>query len=99
MAKLIAEGYELLEPGNYKLEVLEAALINEFQPQIRLRLRVVAGENKDFVFTDFANRGSENGVRVGTKSFEIFEACLNRRPAASDELDTDDLIGKRFEAR
>jgi hypothetical protein len=37
-------------------------------------------------------------VKVGTKAWDIFEACLNRHLAPDEELDTKDLIGKRFEA-
>jgi hypothetical protein len=100
MAKLKAEGYRLLDPGTYVVEVVEAAPINEYQPQVRLELRVVAGERKDFTFTDYANCSSDGGgVKMGTKAWDIFETCLNRRLAVNDELDTDDLIGKRFEAR
>lgn len=99
MVKFVAEGYDLLEPGDYRLEVVDAAPVNEYGPQIKFTLRVVDGENKGFVFTDFANRGSENGVKVGTKSWDFFQACSNRRLAVSDVLDTADLIGKRFEAR
>src|SRR5829696_6367323 len=58
MAKLTAHGYELLEPGRYVLEVVEA----------------------------------------GTKAWDIFEACLNTRLSPDEELDTDDLVGKRFHA-
>lgn len=99
MAKFVAEGYDLLDPGHYRLEVVDAAPVNEYGPQIKFTLRVVEGENKGFVFTDFANCGSENGVRVGTKSWDFFQACLNRRLAVSDVLDTADLIGKRFWAK
>jgi hypothetical protein len=99
MTKLKAEGYRLLDPGTYVVEVVEAAPINVYEPQIRLELRVVEGERKGFTFTDYANCGSEDGVKMGTKAWDIFEACLNRRLAVNDELDTDDLIGKKFEAR
>jgi hypothetical protein len=37
-------------------------------------------------------------VKVSTKAWDVFEACLNQRLAADEELDTEDLIGKRFEA-
>jgi hypothetical protein len=99
LAKFVAEGYDVLNPGHYRLGVVDVTPVNEYGPQIKFTLRVVDGENKGFVFTDFANRGSENGVRVGTKSWDFFQACSNRRLAVSDVLDTADLIGKRFEAR
>ena len=51
-----------------------------------------------FEFTDYPSRGVEDGVKVGTKAWDIFEACLNRRLTPDEELDTDDLIGKKFEA-
>lgn len=100
MVKLKAKGHELLDPGTYLLKVIEAAPINEYEPQIRLKLRVAAGERKGFTFVDYPNLGgSENGVKLGTKAFDIFQACLNRRISIDEQLDTDDLISKKFEAR
>src|SRR5215212_1710146 len=98
MAKLRAQGYELLPPGRYVLEVVEAEAVSEYGPQLRLKLRVAEGEHEGFEFTDYPNRGAEDGVKVGTKAWDVFEACLNARLAPDAELDTDNLIGKRFEA-
>jgi hypothetical protein len=98
MTKLMAQGYELLGPGRYVLEVKEAEAVNEYGPQLKLRLRVAEGEHEGFEFTDYPNSGAEDGVKVGTKAWDIFEACLNQSLSPDEELDTDDLIGKRFEA-
>jgi len=98
VAKLHARGYELLDPSRYVLEVIEAEAVNEYGPQLRLKLRVTEGEHKGFEFTDYPNRGAEDSVKVGTKTWDIFQACLNQQLAPDEELDTDDLIGKRFEA-
>jgi len=98
VAKLTAQGYELLDSGRYVLEVVEAEVVDEYGPQLRLKLRVAEGEHEGFEFTDYPNRGAEDGVKVGTKSWDVFEACLNQRLAPDEELDTDNLIGKRFEA-
>jgi hypothetical protein len=98
VAKLTAQGYELLDPGRYVLEVVEAEPVNEYGPQLRLKLRVAEGEHEGVEFTDYPNRGAENGVKVGTKAWDIFEACLNQRLSPDEELDTDGLAGKRFEA-
>jgi len=98
VVKLTAQGYELLDSGRYVLEVVEAEAVNEYGPQLRLKLRVAEGEHEGFEFTDYPNRGAEDGVKVGTKAWDIFEACLNQRLAPDEELDTEDLIGKRFEA-
>ena len=46
MAKLTAHGYEVLNPGRYVLEVVEAEAVNEYGPQLRLRLRVAEGEHQ-----------------------------------------------------
>jgi len=94
----MAQGYELLAPGRYVLEVVEAEAVNDYGPQLRLRLRVAEGEYEGFGFTDYPNRGAEDGVKVGTKAWDIFEACLNQRLAPDEELDTEDLIGKGSEA-
>ena len=99
MVKLKTQGYEVLNPGTYLLEVVEAEPTNLYKPQIQLRLRVAAGEHKGFMFTDYVNCGSEDGVKVGTKAWDVFEACLDRRLSTNEELDTDDLSGKRFVAR
>jgi len=96
MAKLTAQGFELLDSGRYVLEVVEAEAVNEYGPQ--LRLRVAEGEHEGFEFTDYPNRGAEDSVKVGTKAWDIFEACLNQRLSSEEELDTENLIGKRFEA-
>lgn len=98
MAKLTAQGYELLDSGRYVLEVVEAEAVSEYGPQLRLKLRVAEGEHEGFEFTDYPNRGAEDGVKVGTKAWDIFEACLNQRLSPDEELDTEDLIGKKFEA-
>ncbi len=37
-------------------------------------------------------------MKVSTKAWDIFQACLNTHLAPDEELDTEDLIGKRFEA-
>ena len=98
MTKLMAQGYELLSPGRYVLEVVEAEPVNEYGPQLKLRLRVAEGENEGFEFVDYPNRGAEDGVKVGTKAWDVFEACLDTRLAPDEELDTNELIGKRFQA-
>jgi hypothetical protein len=98
VAKLTTQGYELLDSGRYVLEVVEAEAVNEYGPQLRLKLRVAEGEHEGFEFTDYPNRGAKDGVKVGTKAWDVFEACLNQRLAPDEELDTEDLIGKRFEA-
>jgi hypothetical protein len=98
MVKLTTQGYEVLDPGRYVLEVVEAEPVDEFGPQLRLRLRVAKGEHKGFEFVDYPNRGAKDGVKVGTKAWDIFEACLNTRLTPDEQLDTDDLIGKRLEA-
>ena len=98
MAKLTAQGHELLDPGRYVLEVVEAEAVSEYGPQLKLRLRVAEGEHKGFEFVDYPNRGAEDGVKVGTKAWDIFEACLETRLSPDEELDTDDLVGKRFHA-
>lgn len=98
MTILQAQGYELLDPGRYVLEVLEAEAVNEYGPQLKLKLRVVEGDKEGFEFTDYPNRGAENGVKAGTKSWDIFEACLNRRIAEGEPLNPDDLVGCKFQA-
>ena len=39
---------ELLDSGRYVLEVVEAEAVNEYGPQLRLRLRVAEGEHEGF---------------------------------------------------
>ena len=87
-----------MDPGRYVLEVVEAEPVDEYGPQLRLRLRVAEGEHEGFEFVDYPNRGAENGVKVSTKAWDVFQACLNTHLAPDEELDTDDLIGKRFQA-
>jgi hypothetical protein len=99
VTKLMAQGYKLLDPGRYVLEVLEAEAVNDYGPQLKLKLRVTEGEHEGFEFTDYPNRGAENGVKIGTKAWDLFEACLNTRLAEDEPLDTDDLIGKKLEAK
>ncbi len=98
MTKLTAQGYELLPPNRYVLEVMQAKPVNEYGPQLEVRNRIAEGEHQGFEFVDYPNRGVEDGVKVGTKAWDLFEACLNRRLSPDEELDTDDLVGKRFEA-
>ena len=98
MATLKAQGYELLDPSRYVLEVVEAEPVNEYGHQLKLKLRVAEGEHEGFEFVDYPNRGAEDGVKVSTKAWDIFEACLDVRLSPDEELDTDDLIGKKFQA-
>jgi hypothetical protein len=98
VTKLTAQGYELLPPNRYVLEIMQAKPVNEYGPQLEVRNRVAEGEYEGFEFTDYPNRGVEDGVKVGTKAWDIFEACLNRRLAPDEELDTENLIGKWYEA-
>ena len=98
VTKLTAQGYELLPPNRYVLEVMQAKPVNEYGPQLEVRDRVAEGEYEGFEFTDYPNRGVEDGVKVGTKAWNLFEACLDRRLSPDEELDTDDLVGKRYEA-
>jgi hypothetical protein len=98
MAKLTAQGHKLLDPGQYVLEVVEAEPIDRYGPQLKLRLRVAQGMREGFEFVDYSRRGTENGIKVGTKAWDIFEACLDRHLVPDEELDTDELIGKRFQA-
>src|ERR687889_2050738 len=98
VTKLTAQGYELSPPNRYVLEVMQAKPVNEYGPQLEVRNRVAEGEYEGFEFTDYPNRGVEDGVKVGTKAWDIFEACLDRRLAPDEELDTEDLSGKRYEA-
>ena len=99
MVKLRTERHEVLDPDTYQLEVVRAEPINVYGPQIKLTMRVADGERQGFIFTDYLNCGSENGVKVGTKAWVVFETCLGRRLSINEELDTDDLIGKTFVAR
>ena len=78
VTKLTAQGYELLPPGRHVLEVVEAKPVNEYGPQLEVRNRVAEGEYEGFEFTDYPNRGVEDGVKVATKAWDIFEACLDR---------------------
>ncbi len=87
-----------MDPGRYVLKVVEAEPVDEYGPQLKLRLRVAEGEHEGFEFIDYPNRGAEDGVKVGTKAWDVFQACLNMHLAPDEELDTDDLIGKRFQA-
>ena len=87
MVKLTAQGYELLPPGRYVLEVVEAEPVTEYGPQLRLRLRVAEGEHEGFEFVDYPNRGAEDGVKVSTKAWDIYEACLDRHIAPDEVLD------------
>lgn len=98
MAKLTTQGHELLPPNRYVLEVVEAEPVNEYGPQLRLKYRVAGGEYAGFEFVDYPNRGTEDGVKIGTKAWDIIEACEDRRLAPDEEFDTEDLIGKKFEA-
>jgi hypothetical protein len=98
VTKLKAQGYELLDPGHYVLEVTEAEPVNEYGPQLMLRLSVAEGEHEGFEFVDYPNRGAEDGVKVGTRAWDVFEAGLNRRLSPDEELDTEELIGKKLEA-
>ena len=98
MVKIKTSGHKLLEPGRYVLEVRSAELVDEYGPQLKLGLRVAEGENEGFVFFDYPTRAEDGSIKAGTKAWQIFEACLDRRLTPNDELDTDDLLGKRFEA-
>jgi hypothetical protein len=99
MAKVETKTYRLLEPGRYVLEVLSAELVDDYGKQIKLELQVAEGEEKGYVFFDYPNRDESDGtIAPNSKAWQIFEAALDRRLSLSEDLDTDDLIGKKFAA-
>jgi hypothetical protein len=69
VAKLVAQGYELLNSGRYVLQVVEAEAVNENGPQLRLKLRVAEDEHEGFEVSDYPNRVAEDGVKVGAKAW------------------------------
>jgi hypothetical protein len=99
MVKVKTSGYTLLEFCHYVLEVRSAEPVDDYGPQLKVGLRVAEGKNEGSSFFDYPSRAEDGSVKAGTKAWQIFEACLNRRLTPNDELDTDDLLGKRFEAR
>ncbi len=100
MPKLMTSGYDALDPGVYVLEVISADLaVSEFGPQLRLDLKVVGGEADGATMVDYSARGEDGSIRVGSKAWSIFEACLGRRLQQNEALDTDDIVGRRFRAR
>jgi hypothetical protein len=52
VTKLTAQGYELLPPGRYVLEIMQAKPVKEYGPQLEVRNRVAEGEYEGFEFTD-----------------------------------------------
>jgi hypothetical protein len=99
MAKVETKTYRLLEPGRYVLEILSGELVDDYGKQLKLELQVAAGEEKGYIFFDYPNRDQNDGsIAPNSKAWQIFEAALNRRLSLSEDLDTDDLIGKRFMA-
>jgi hypothetical protein len=99
MAKLETKNYRLLEPGRYVLEILSAELVEDYGPQIQLELEVAEGEEQGYVFFDYPNRDKNDGsVAPNSKAWQIFEATLDRRLSLGEDLDTDELVGKRFAA-
>ena len=62
MTKLTAQGYELLPPGRYVLEVVKAEPVNEYGPQLRLKLRVAEGEREGFGFSWITRTGAPRTV-------------------------------------
>jgi hypothetical protein len=98
MVKIRTSGYKLLEPDRYVLEVRSAEPVEDYGPQLKLGLRVVEGKNEGHSFFDYPTRAEDGTIKVGTKAWEIFEACLNTQLTPNEEFDTDGLIGKRFEA-
>jgi hypothetical protein len=99
MAKVHTKTYRLLEPGRYILEILSAELVEDYGNQAKLELEVTEGEEKGFRFFDYPNRDQDDGsIAPNSKLWQIFEAALGRRLSLSEDLDTDELIGKRFAA-
>jgi hypothetical protein len=99
MAKVETKTYRLLEPGRYIVEILSAELVEDYGNQAKLELEVAEGEENGFRFFDYPNRDQNDGtIAPNSKLWQIFEAALGRRLSLSENLDTDDLIGKRFAA-
>ncbi len=99
MAKLKTSGYELLEPAQYVLEVVSADTVEDYGPQLKVGLRVARGEHKGYTFYDYPSRAADGSIKVGTKAWEMFEACLGKGLSPDEELDTSDLVGKRLTAQ
>jgi hypothetical protein len=99
MAKLHTKTYRLLELDRYVLEILSAELVDDYGNQVKLELEVAEGEEKGFRFFDYPNRDQNDGsIAPNSKLWQIYEAASGRRLSLSEDLDTDELIGKRFAA-
>jgi hypothetical protein len=100
MPKITTSGYDLLKPNEYVLEVTAAKpIVGEYGPQLRLDLVVVGGDADGMTMVDYCGRGEDGSIKDGSKAWTIFEACLGRQLTPNEALDTDDLVGKRFQAR
>lgn len=99
MAKVPTLRREVLDPAYYALEVVDADLVDDYGPQVRLALKVAEGEKAGHSFTDYPNRDEDTGaIKEGSKMWDVAEACLGADFDA-DALDLEDLVGKRFLAQ
>lgn len=99
MTKIKTSGRKVVEPGEYLLETLSAERVDDYGPQLKVELMVAEGEHEGFTFFDYPSLAEDGTIKVGSKACEIFEACLKTRLTGDDELDIEDLVGKRFIAR
>lgn len=99
MAKVYTKTYRLLEPSRYVLKIISVELVEDYGNQAKLELEVAEGAEKGFRFFDYPSRDQNDGtIAPNSKLWQIFEATLGCRLSLSEDLDTDDLIGKRFAA-
>lgn len=99
MSKIRTSGRKVVEPSEHKLKVLSGEYVTDYGPQLKLELMIAEGKHKGFTFFDYPTLAEDGTVKIGSKAGEIFEACLKTRLTADDELDIEDLVGKRFIAR
>jgi hypothetical protein len=83
MAKVETKTYRLLEPGRYVLEILSAELVDDYGKQLKLELRVAAGEEEGYVFFDYPNRDrSRRSERKKTPRH--YTVCANQGKGSVD---------------
>lgn len=90
---------EIIDDGNYRLEVLSVEKTETYGPQIAIKVRVLDGGNDGYKFMDYANRDKDTGdITQGSKAWSIFEACLGKG-FFKDNVGLNDLVGKTFKAK
>lgn len=89
--------YEVLPSGKYALQITDIEdQVGNFGPQFKIKLEVVAPKKYEGKWLNYwCSQKLTSGGKMPSKLWGFTEAVFGRKLAKGENLDTDDLVGRR----